>query len=99
MQNASHAEKWAQMKLRSSVPGYTTGFTSLKMKERLLYSHNKCFCYATRLVWGYLGKKCHRERYRCVVIGVRCMHPNPDGDYMGHRVAQVSIIIYHLVRS
>jgi hypothetical protein len=55
----------------------------LVVKERLSQNRKKCFRYAAKLVWGYLGKNCCREHYGCVKIGVRSMYPDPDGKYMG----------------
>jgi hypothetical protein len=61
---------------------YTTGFTTLVVKERPSQNHKKCFRYAAKLVWAYLGKNCRREHCRCVKIGVHSMYPDPDGKYM-----------------
>ena len=71
---SSVQKKWAQRKLRT-VPTFTTGFMSLEIKRRQSDNRKKCVRYAARLVWGFLGKNCRREHYRCVVIGAGYMYP------------------------
>ena len=92
-------QNWARRKLRS-VPTFTTGFTSLEMKRRQSDNRKKCFRYAARLVWGFLGKNCRREHNGCVVIGVRYMFPDPEGDYnMGYKGSQATIIYIYSNRN
>jgi hypothetical protein len=79
--NSSRVKEWEQRKLQD-VPGFSTGFTALVMKEILLQNRKKFFRYATQLVWGYLCKNCRREHYGCVKIGGRSMCPDPNGKYM-----------------
>jgi hypothetical protein len=91
-QHTISLERWAKRNLRCE-PGFMTGQRSLEMKRQQSDNPKKCFQYAARLVWGYLRKNCSREHYGCVIIGALYMFPDPEGDYMGYRGSEASVII------